>query len=208
MLSSSETYICYNGKWKEYNVIAPGAEFKPLPDDHPTRQSPRLITPKRIIVHWSDAWSDVYKTYWTFVSDGTACQFAIDENIVLQIQRLAENIVEMPRCATGADQDSINIEMTGKDFSKTNLPPEAEMQKTIDLICWLKDKYGINTVEGHYQVTPGKSDPGKEFFEEVLMPRINAQCPTHASSPNLFTEIANAIVEQVRGFLSIFNVVI
>ncbi len=103
------------------------------------------------------------------------------------MQPLYNTKVQRPICANSHNDFSINIEMPGLYFSEmpgpcadiNTPPPEREIQQTIDLICWLKHQYNIKKIIGHYEVSDsnGKTDPGKSFLYDVLIPRVNSQCP-------------------------------
>lgn len=170
-------------------VSAPNSTLKLLPDTNRIRAQQLCIVPTEIVMHWSAGVviNGAIATYNTLVSRDLACHYATDPDTTLQMLQIWEKKVEFSACQGSPHNDyAIGIEMSGTCFSSMpgscygvdNPPPEAEIQRTVDLVCWLKKQYNIKTIIGHYEIPySGKSDPGKDFLYQTFLPRVNTQCP-------------------------------
>jgi hypothetical protein len=178
-------------------VSAPGATVRLLPSTVEPRPQQKCITPTTIVIHWSGGAvvNGVDRTYETLVQRNLACHYATDPATTLEMLQMWENKVEFSWCQGYYNGIGIGIEMSGNCFSampaygcsvaNVTPPPEAEIQRTINLACWLRQQYNIERVVGHFEIPyADKPDPGQEFLYNTFIPRMNNQCPYTPPEPN------------------------
>lgn len=172
-------------------INPPNSTLQLLPDSVGPRPLHICFKPTEIVIHWSGGWNGVTGTYNTLVARNLACHFATDESTTLQMLGLWDTMVELSWCQGSSNPDhnysGIGIEMSGLCFSKSmdkdcgygtiiTPPPPEEFNRTVELACWLKKQYQINTIMGHYQIA-AKDDPGVEFLQNTFIPAVNQRCP-------------------------------
>lgn len=142
--------------------------------------------PRMLVVHWSAGWSSAQATFDVLNNRDRSCQFAIDENEIIQMLDLYPNAVERGWCAGGdANVGSINFEITGAWFDDVLDQPNTikhnrlniMTEKTVDLACKLIRMYNIpkTAIYGHYQLQNGKQDAGVEYLK-FFKQRVNERC--------------------------------
>lgn len=83
---------------------------------------------------------------------------------------------------TGANADSIGICFEG-DYDKEASMPQAQTKAGKELVAYLKNRYGINTVKAHRDVG-ASSCPGRYFpFSEIAGVAASAVTPTQTAAP-------------------------
>ena len=80
---------------------------------------------------------------------------------------------------------SINLEITGSYFDAIIANPGnpyynqlmQETKNTLDIVCWAIKQYNIapNQVYGHFQLYPGKIDPGQQYLNYFIN-RVKTEC--------------------------------
>lgn len=142
------------------------------------------ITPTMIVMHWAGNANDNPRgnnqTYSTLVSRNLACQLMTDTDDVWLTQPFYANQVEMSWCANAWNIYSINNEMSGISFDSTPPPPNpTQLEYAYIATCELMEQYDIpwSQIRGHYEINPTKTDPGREFLQEVFIPEIRNRCP-------------------------------
>ncbi len=147
------------------------ADYHQLP---PECYAENLIQPLEIIVHWDgnqrgrSLWLAPV-TFETLRFTQQSSHFAVDYKRAWQMLPMYRSLVQQSYGAKGYNWESINIEMAGTDFDlPPNQPPEAEVQRTVELVALLMDYYaiGFEHVAGHFERDPSglKRDPGVQFM--------------------------------------------
>lgn len=147
------------------------------------------ITPTKITIHWSGGWSSNDITYNVLVLRGLSCQIGTDQDgSVQQWQQMWENKAELAYCTGGNENNyCLNNEMVGAYFippgtvssdPRDRSPSEDEIQSAVNTTCFMMKQYNIpsSQIFGHYQLMPGKIDPGEEFLAYFIN-RVEQQCP-------------------------------
>ena len=175
------------------STTEPRQYFVPVTDYHELPASSyaqNLIQPLEIILHWDGnqhgrpLWLAPV-TFETLSYVQQSSHFAVDYKQVWQLLPMYRTVVQQSYGAQGFNWESINIEMAGTDFDQPgNLPPEAEVRRTLQLVSLLMDYYAIafEHVAGHYERDPRgtKRDPGVKFlasFRERLVAYRAARSP-------------------------------
>jgi hypothetical protein len=108
--------------------------------------------PTMLIIHWSGNWGSVETTYNSLEKEKLSCEFAVDVNRTLQMQRFFSDTEEVGACAgKGYNVNSINIEIAGAYFDDIiNNPSHSQYlqlktatARAVDVACWVLDKYKI-----------------------------------------------------------------
>jgi len=146
------------------------------------------ITPTKITIHWSGGSSND-STYETLIARGLSCQIGTaPDGSVEQWQQMWEKKAELAYCTGGNENNyCLNNEMVGAWFippgstplnSSQNVPSEEEIQSSVNTTCFMMRQYNIpsSQIFGHYQLMPGKPDPGEEFLAYFIN-RVNETCP-------------------------------
>ncbi len=147
------------------------------------------IIPTKITIHWSGGWTNNDVTYNTLVERGLSCQIGTDQDgSVQQWQQMWEKKAELAYCVGGNENNyCLNNEMVGAWFippgtsptkPEEKSPSEAEIQSSVNSTCFMMKQYHIpyTQIFGHYELRPGKNDPGVEFLDYFIN-RVKQQCP-------------------------------
>lgn len=125
------------------------------------------VSPEEIVIHWSESLTGNIGTHKTLENRDLSCQFAVDETEIWQMLEMYEDAVEVGYCTGTAEHNfkSINIELAGRAFDNFP-PPEAELNKALELTCFLLKQYNIpqSSILGHYEISLKKEDPGVKFL--------------------------------------------
>ena len=148
------------------------------------------ITPTKITIHWSGAWTSNDNTYDVLVTRGLSCQLGTDQDgSVQQWQQMWEKKAELAYCTGGNENNyCLNNEMVGAYFIPPGTSPstpdekspsEDEIQSAVNSTCFMMKQYNLpyTQIFGHYQLRPGKIDPGVEFLEYFIN-RVKQECPS------------------------------
>lgn len=170
-------------------ILAPEAIFRPLTGAGKTN---KCFEATAIIIHWSAQTSGHSNeaTYNALKRRGLSCQYSTDSTAgpqgTWQMLEMFENKIEQSYCTGAAEYNKhgINIEIAGSNFDNEpalgpyNPPTPDQYNRTLDLVCFFKRQYNLPTSQifGHYEVTPGKSDPGKKFLKK-LRQDVENRCP-------------------------------
>jgi len=147
------------------------------------------IFPTKIVIHWSGGWTNNDVTYNVLVERGLSCQIGTDQDgSVQQWQQMWEKKAELAYCVGGNENNySLNNEMVGAYFippGTFSLKPEEkapstdEIKSSVNSTCFMMKQYHIpyTQIFGHYQLHPGKTDPGVEFLNYFIN-EVKKQCP-------------------------------
>jgi len=133
--------------------------------------------PTAVFLHWSGG-STLESLTSTLeqrnISEGVMCQLGIDKDgTTYQFMR---SLDEIPGCQAGGNPHGIGIEIVG--VGKNDLMNnEQQFQGVVKTVKALMDAYSIPAINdvanqrgiiGHYQITPGKSDPSEEYLFKVI----------------------------------------
>lgn len=162
----------------------PGGNVRLLPSR--VRRTEECIIPTMLVIHWSAGSNNNpdgnNATYSTLSSRGLACQFGTDTNNAEVWQALYQNQSEIPSCTAGWNDYSLSIEIAGAYFTDDpgGPPPPEQLNLTVGLACEALRQYNIpiSQIRGHYELTPGKIDPGLDgaFLYNVFIPAVRARC--------------------------------
>ena len=184
----------------------------------PEAYLPTQITPTMIILHWDGQEGSPYgwTTNGTYIGLGfeTSAHFAVGIDGVLQMLPMTNTTVARSQGAIGRNDQAINIEMAGWNFDATP-PTQKEIDATVNLIIKLMQAYHItiNDVFGHSEQDTVnsngqacvigfgsdchdryKSDPGKEFMDEIrkeVANRLVSQSPAAQAQTQSQTDSTN-----------------
>lgn len=149
----------------------------------------KCMKPTMLIIHWTVGWISAETTLGVLNDRGLSCHFATDQNKQLQALSFYKDKVERSACALGYNDSSISNEISGDSFdsiyNNPNHPRYTNLMKStaqaLQSSCRVMKQYNIpiSQVYGHYQLTPGKSDPGSAYltyFKQRLAPMLNNNC--------------------------------
>jgi hypothetical protein len=100
-----------------------------------------------------------------------------------------EKKAELAYCTGGNENNyCLNNEMVGAYFIPPGTSPstpdekspsEDEIQSAVNSTCFMMKQYNLpyTQIFGHYQLRPGKIDPGVEFLEYFIN-RVKQECPS------------------------------
>ena len=150
-------------------------------------QKENLIRPAGIIIHTDDQSGGSFdrwitdKTYTGLESRKLDVHFSVGVDGIAQFLKMYKNFCMFTRGAWGFG-NYISIEMCGRDYNlyfEDETPPDKKKvielitEQTVSLVERLIKQYDISpdNVLGHYQVSAsGKSDPGKNYMENLFLP--------------------------------------
>lgn len=147
--------------------------------------------PTMIVIHWNAAWVPAKQTIDYLNSQGLSCHLATDSKVQLQSLEYFGSLTERGYCAGGAggknyNNYALNNEISGLEFDSIFNNPshpryeelKIETQKALSSTCWEMKKYDIpiTQVFGHFQLVPGKPDPGTKYLEYFIT-RLKELCP-------------------------------
>ena len=155
-------------------------------------QDSPIITPKMVVIHWT-AIPTLEKSFGAFVNTkigshrtkiNTASQLNVSSQFLVDLdgtiyRLMPENF--MARHVIGLNHCAIGIENVGG--TETTPLTEKQLEANIWLVTYLKNKYEIDYVIGHYEYTNFenhdlwlekdngyrtlKTDPGKDFLMKI-----------------------------------------
>lgn len=184
------SFDCKDGG-KEITIDAGGFPVNKIFMVGPGR-SKMCITPSKIVIHWTGTWGNLDAVRRYLETTPFSCQIGTDtDGTVQQWMVLWEKKAELAQCVGGNENNyAVNNEIVGAWFIppgsdprlSTNprdarAPSETSIQSSINTTCYYMQQYKIpsSQIFGHYQLMPGKPDPGEAFLD-YFIDRVKKTC--------------------------------